>query len=94
MLKQVFFKVNEDGDKINFNQAVEFHLIEAKILFAAKWGIIDTCTSISFRTLRVREPEKVNWEKLFHIMEYTRGTSSLPMILSANDIEILKYWID
>ena len=39
------------------------------------------------------EPNNENWAKLVHLMKYIRGTSNLPLILSANGSVILKWWI-
>ena len=42
----IIFKVKEDYDHHNFNQAVEFHHIEVKTLFATYWSMKDTFTVI------------------------------------------------
>jgi hypothetical protein len=42
----------------------------------------------------VQAPDKDDWNKLVHLMKYLRGTSTLPLILSANGTGILKWWVD
>ena len=42
----IILRVNEDCKKLNVKQAVEFHHLVAKILFATKRARTDTCTAI------------------------------------------------
>jgi hypothetical protein len=43
---------------------------------------------------QLRAPEKEDWTKLVHLMRYTRGTHTMPLILSANGSGILKLLLD
>jgi hypothetical protein len=88
------FKVDEDCEKLTQAKAVEFHNLVAKTLYATKQARPDTCTTIAFLTMRVREPDKDDWTKLVHLMRYIRGTHMMPLILSANGSGILKWWVD
>jgi hypothetical protein len=54
----------------------------------------DTCTVVTYLTTRVREPDTDNWTKMAHMMNYLRGTTLLPLILSASLTGILKWWVD
>lgn len=85
------FTVDQDCEKLPQNKAVEFHNLVAKTLYATKRARPDTCTSIAFLTMRVREPDKSDWKKMAHLMRYIRGTRKLPLILSANGSGILKW---
>jgi hypothetical protein len=78
------FKADEDCEKLTQAKAVEFHNLVAKTLYATKRARPDTCTAIAFLTMRVREPDKDDLTKLFHMMRYIRGTCTMPLILSAN----------
>jgi hypothetical protein len=89
-----FFKVDESCEKIKQDKAVEFHNLVAKTLYATKRARPNTCTEITFLTTRLQAPDKDNLHKLVHLMRYTRGTHTMPMILSANGIGILKWWVD
>jgi hypothetical protein len=86
--------VDESCVKLAHNKAVEFHNLVAKTLYATKRARLDTCTAITFITMRVREPDKDDWTKLVHLMRYIRGTRTMPLILSANGSGILKWWAD
>jgi hypothetical protein len=88
------FTVSEDCEKISGDKAVEFHNLVAKTLYATKRARPDTCTAIAFLTTRVREPDKDDWKTLVHMMRYIRGSRKMPLILSANDRYILKWWVD
>jgi hypothetical protein len=44
--------------------------------------------------MRVKAPDKDNWNKLVHLMKYLRGTRTLPLIVSANGTGILMWWVD
>jgi hypothetical protein len=88
------FKVNKDCEKLKLNKAAEFHNLVAKTLYATKRARLDTCTAIAFLTTRVHVPDKDDWMKLVHLMQYIRGTRKLPLILSANGSGILKWWVD
>ena len=88
------YTVSETSEKLRETQAVLFHRLVAKTLFATKRARPDTGTAISFLTTRVSEPTSDDWKKLSHMMRYIRGTKSLPLILSANGSGMLKWWID
>jgi hypothetical protein len=88
------FKVDEDCEKLAQAKVVEFHNLVAKTLYATKRARPDTCTAIAFLTMRVREPDKDDWTKVVHLMRYIRGNSTMPLILSANGNDILKWWVD
>jgi hypothetical protein len=88
------FKVDEDCEKFAQAKAVEFHNLVAKTLYANTRARPDTCTAIAFLITRVREPDKDDWTKLVHLMRYIRGNRTMPLILSANESGILKWWVD
>jgi hypothetical protein len=90
---QDLFKVDEDCAKLGPRRAVAFHNLVAKTLFATKRARLDTFTSVSFLTTRVRRPDRDDWKKLAHLMKYLRGTRRLPLILSADGGGILKWWV-
>ena len=56
----VIFDSKQDCDKLNVNQDVEFLRIVVKTLFSTKQSRPDICTSFSFFTTIVREPDKDN----------------------------------
>ncbi len=87
------FKVDEDHEKLPPEKAVEFQNLVARTLYATKRARPNACTAIAFLTMRVRAPDKDNWNKLVHLMKYLRGMRTLPLILSAKETGILKLWV-
>jgi hypothetical protein len=88
------FKIDEDCEKLPHDQAVVFHNLVAKTLYATKRARPDTCTAIAFLTTCVRNPDKDDWKKLVHLMQYLRGTRTLPLTLRADGSGILKWYVD
>ena len=72
----------------------KYHRMVAKILFATKRARPDTGTAISYLTTRVQEPDRNDWRKLSHLMQYIRATRKLPLILGADGTGILKWYVD
>jgi hypothetical protein len=52
------YSVDESCAKLAQNKAVEFYNLVANILYATKRSRPDTCTTITFLTARVREPDR------------------------------------
>jgi hypothetical protein len=42
------------------------------MLYVTKRARPDTCLSVAFLTTRVRAPDRDDWEKLRHLIEYLR----------------------
>jgi hypothetical protein len=88
------FKVDGYCAKLRPKKAQESHTIVATTLYTAKRARPDTCTSITYLTSRVREPDKDDWNKLTHLVKYLRRSRDLPLIISARGSGILKWWVD
>ena len=88
------FKVRDDQPKLDEQKAQIFHTFTAKALFATKLARPDIHTSVAFLTTRVICPDEDDWNKLIHMMRYLRGTKELPLILSADSTNTVKWWVD
>ena len=88
------FKVRDNQPKLDEQKAQVFHTFTAKALFATKRARPDIYTSVAFLTTRVIFPDEDDWNKLLRMMRYLRGTKELPLILSANSTNIVKWWVD
>ncbi len=73
------FTVDEDCEKLPEEMAADFHTILAKTLYVTKRARPDKCLAIAFLTARVRAPDKDDWEKLRHLMEYLRKNHARPL---------------
>ena len=54
----------------------------------------DVQTAIAFLTTRVRKTDEEDWEKLRRLLGYLKLTIKLPLILQADGVNVLKWWVD
>ena len=64
------------------------------MLFTTKVTRLDTGTAISYLTILLREPYQSDWLKMVHLLKYARGTKDLPLITSADNSGMIKWYID
>ena len=90
------FKVREDNKEILLSKtkARAFHHSVAQLLFSSMRCRKDTQTAVAFLTTRVRAPDEDDWKKLMQLLQYIRCTIRLPLILRADCINIIKWWVD
>ena len=50
--------------------------------------------AIAFLTTRVRKPDDYDWKKLRRLLGYLKRTIKLPLILQADGLNVLKWWVD
>ncbi len=77
--------VNEDCEKLPEDMAANFHTIVTKTLYMTKRARSDTCLSVAFLSTKVRAPNRDDWEKLRHLVEYLRKDSTRPLVLGTNN---------
>jgi hypothetical protein len=75
-------------------QAREFHHSVAQLLFATTRAKKDIQHTVAFLTTRVKSPDKDDWMKLEQLLKYIRGTIYMPLILKADSLNIVKWWVD
>ena len=88
------FDVCENVEKLSNEKKEEFHTMVAKALFLCKRGRPDIMTSVAFLSTRVREPDNDDWKKLLRMMQYLKSTRDLVLTLSADNTNILKWYVD
>jgi Reverse transcriptase (RNA-dependent DNA polymerase)/Zinc knuckle len=88
------FTVNETPDLLPTNLADFFHHNVAKLLFLCKRARPDIQTAVAFLTTRVKAPDHDDYKKLGRVMKYLRATHSLDLTLEADDMRIMKWWVD
>ena len=42
----------------------------------------------------VQDPDKDDWKKLWRLLQYIKGKIRLPLILRANTMNVVKWWVD
>jgi hypothetical protein len=71
-----------------------FHSTVAKLLFLCKRGQPDIQTAIAVLCTRVQQPTRHDYNKLSRVIKYLRKTKDLVLRLSADNLNIIKWWID
>jgi hypothetical protein len=85
---------DEERTLLNEEQARAFHHAVAQLLFASARSRKDIQTAVSFLTTRVKQPDEDDWNKLKRLLSYIRGTVYMPLILKADSLSIIKWWVD
>ena len=88
------FKVRDYQPKLDEHKAQVLHTFTAKALFATKRARPNIHTSVAFLTTPVICPDEDDWNKILRMMRYLRGTNELPLVLSVNSTNIVKWWVD
>ena len=66
----------------------------AQLLFTGIRCRKDVQTAISFLTKRARKPDEDNWKKLRRLLGYLKRTIKLALIIRAEGVNVLKWWVD
>jgi hypothetical protein len=88
------FTVSEQPILLKEETAQMFHTNTAKLLFLCKRARPDIQTAVAFLTTRVREPDQDDYKKLTRVMRYLRRTIEIELTLEADDMHVIKWWID
>ena len=88
------FKVRNYQKKFPETLAQVFHTFTAQALFATKQAQLDIHTTVAFLTTRVLCPDDDDWTKLVRFIRYLCATLTLPLILSSDSTNIVKWWVD
>jgi len=71
-----------------------FHTIVAKGLFLSKRARPDIQPTIAVLCTRVKAPNGSDWKKLDRLLRYLNGTRDKKLILSAENLHVLKWYVD
>mgnify|MGYP002176679840 FL=1 len=82
------------GGKLNQERADIYHTTVARGLFLCKRARPDIQPTIAVLCTRVKEPNESDWAKLIRLMKYLNGTRKKKLILSADDIRCIKWYVD
>jgi hypothetical protein len=86
------FKVREDGQQLNEEQADAFQHTVFQLYFAANQVHHGIQKVVSFLTTREQEPDKDDWGKLKRILKYLKGTRYLKLTLSMDQLKFTVHW--
>ena len=89
------FEVNDENPKyLEPERKQIFHHNVAKLLFLSKRARPDIQTAVAFLCTRVQRPDLDDWKKLSRVMKYLRGTVELVLTLEADNMNVIKWWVD
>lgn len=88
------FSVDEKAIRLDEDKAQFFHHLTAKLLFLSKRARPDIQTAVAFLTTRVKGPDVDDYKKLARVLRYLRGSVKLTLTLEANDMTVMKWWVD
>jgi hypothetical protein len=88
------FTINKEPVLLNVENSEMFHHHTAKLLFLSKRARPDIQTAVAFLTTQVRSPDEVDYKKLGRCMKYLRGTIDMPLTMEADNLSIVKWWVD
>jgi hypothetical protein len=84
----------KDSKPLEEKRAIAFHHYVAQLLLTTTRSRKDIQTSVAFLTTRVRGSDEDDWQKLKRVLRYIKGTIYLPLILRADRLNIIKWWVD
>jgi len=80
--------------ELDKKRAEDFHTFVAKGLFACRRARPDIHTAIAALSTRVKKPNQDDWRKLLRLLKYVNGTRNDKLILSADDLHVIKWYVD
>jgi hypothetical protein len=80
--------------KLDTKRLEIFHTFVTKGLFLCKRARPNIQQAILVLCTRVRDPNQADWEKLMRVMKYLNGTKGENLTLSADDLRVVKWYVD
>jgi hypothetical protein len=71
-----------------------FHHAVAQLLFLSCRMRRDIQTAVAFLTTRVKKPDRDNWGKVKRVLQYLKGTKSMPLNLTVDNLQCTRWQID
>ena len=92
--KRNLFDTDDTDEQLSRDDSEVFHSIVAKLLYVSKRSRLDIQLATAFLCTRVSYSTEKDWAKLKRVLEYLRGTLDEFLTLGANDIGMMKTWVD
>ena len=74
--------------------AQAFHSTVASLLFVSCRARRDIQTAVAFLTTRVKRPDQDDWGKVKRVLQYLKGTRSMPLNLEIDNLQYTKWQVD
>jgi hypothetical protein len=88
------FQVDDMSPLLDQERAEVFHTFVAKALFACKRSRRDLQVAVAMLCTRVKSPTEEDWKKLLRMLEYVKCSLKDVLILRADDLSIVKWYVD
>ena len=90
------FRVRDDAEAtyLSSDDADAFHRTVAQLLFLCFRARKDVQTAVSFLMSRVKKPDEDDWKKVRRVLMYLKGTRSLPLRLTVDNLSMSTWLID
>jgi hypothetical protein len=75
-------------------QAIAFHHATAQLLFLSARAWQNTQPATAFLITWVRSLDEDDWGKVKRVLGYLKGTLQMPLILLADLVMLLRWWVD
>ena len=82
------------GAVLDKARAEEFHTMVARGLFLCKRARPDVHPAIAVLCTRVQKLTESDWQKLVRLLKYCNGTRDFKLVLSADDLRVVKWYVD
>jgi hypothetical protein len=82
------------GAKLDTKRLEIFHTFVAKGLYLCKRARPNIQQAILVLYTRVRDPNQADWEKVMKVMKYLNGTKGENLTLSADNLRVVKWYVD
>jgi hypothetical protein len=92
--KKNLFDIDETAELRAHQDSETFHSVVAKLLYVSKRSRLDIQLAIAFLCTRVACSTEQDWVKLKRVLEYLRGSLDGFLTLGADDIGMMKTWVD
>jgi len=89
------FEINSESPVLLEKNKIELLChITAKLLFLCKRAHPNIQTAVAFLCTWVKAPDTDNDQKLACIIKHFRGTVNMPLVLEADNVQVVKWWVD
>ncbi|KAG7374846.1 reverse transcriptase RNA-dependent DNA polymerase [Nitzschia inconspicua] len=88
------FEVNNKAAKLSIQDSDLLHRLTTQLLYLCKRARPDLQTAVAFLTTRVASPDTDDMKKLGRCVRYLRRTAHYPLVLEANCIRNIRWWVD
>jgi hypothetical protein len=89
------FDVDDESPLLlNEKESDFFHRTTARLLFAAKRARPDLQVAVAYLCTRVKCPNQSDYRKLIRVIQYLRGTVSIPLVLGWDGSGQLEWSVD